>query len=501
MRKNKPTYKIIVNRGISSLRNKNEQEVTEQLPVIKPKSIARGFVKNFEIKKVRVKVAITEEKLEINLKQVKLHPIQKEESPPLSETRQSQSSIYQKTKEDNNRSVSPIKKETSKHQKYEVIENLEDNLDTYIKIYYSITKLMDAMRKNVSDFVDQINRFQEIIDGVHFQALENLLIENSKKFRQILILIKLGIILIVNGFFDQQVYSTNNVNFRNLLIYNLQNYFFLGQFILQKTQKQELATIITQNQKHFNNNKIESSIQIRQNVELLQGLYKSLSKQSKDLYQFLNSFFRLIPNLRIVESNIMLQNFTSLYITVQQGYYGLLGIPLISVAHKPYLPNEATHKFTLILDMDETLIHFVDQTKSFLVRPYTEQFLQEMSKYYEIGVFTAGLPDYANWVLDQVAFNKYIQFRLYRQHAMQYQQHFVKDLSRLGRNLAKCIIIDNIAANYQHQEENGIQIKTWYNYPDDKELVKLGAFLRKIAEDNCEDVRDALQMYNKASVQ
>ncbi|CAD8044694.1 unnamed protein product [Paramecium primaurelia] len=500
MRKYKPTYKIIVNRGIPSLRNNQEQEETESLPVIKPKSIAIGSTKNFEIKKVRIKKAITEERQEINLKQGKLHPIQKEESPPLSEIRQYQSLIDQKLKEDNNRSVSTIKKEKQNHSKSEVNENLEDNLDAYVKIYYSIINLMDTMRKNVSDQVEQINRFQEIIDGVHFQALENLIIENSKKFRQILILIKLGIVVIVNSFFDQQVYSANNVNFRNLLIYNLQNYFFLGEFIIQKTQKQELATIIMQNQKHFGSKKVESSIQIRQNVELLQGLYKSISKQSKDLYQFLNSFFRLIPNQKIVESNLMLQNFISLYFTRQQTYHGLLGIPLLSVAHKPYLPNETTHQFTLILDMDETLIHFVDQTKSFLVRPYAEQFLQEMSKYYEIAVFTAGLPDYANWVLDQIIFNKYIQYRLYRQHAMQYQKHFVKDLSRLGRNMAKCIIVDNIAANYQHQEENGIQIKTWYNDSDDKELLKLGVFLRKIAEENCQDVRDALKQYNNVQV-
>jgi CTD small phosphatase-like protein 2 len=70
------------------------------------------------------------------------------------------------------------------------------------------------------------------------------------------------------------------------------------------------------------------------------------------------------------------------------------------VASKPYLPRELSHKYTLILDMDETLIHFIDQTKNFLVRPYTDQFLQEMSQYFEIAVFTAGLPDYANWVLD-----------------------------------------------------------------------------------------------------
>lgn len=31
---------------------------------------------------------------------------------------------------------------------------------------------------------------------------------------------------------------------------------------------------------------------------------------------------------------------------------------------------------------------------------------------------------------------------------MQFQNHFVKDLSRLGRDLKRCIIIDNIADNF-----------------------------------------------------
>ena len=62
----------------------------------------------------------------------------------------------------------------------------------------------------------------------------------------------------------------------------------------------------------------------------------------------------------MLESNLVLQNFISLYFTIQQSYHGLLGIPLICVANKPYLPKEESHEFTLILDMDETLIHFFD---------------------------------------------------------------------------------------------------------------------------------------------
>ncbi|CAD8061292.1 unnamed protein product [Paramecium sonneborni] len=490
MRQNKPIYKIIVNRSISSQRSNQDQEETEQLPIINPKSIARVSKKNFEIKKVKIKVAIQEEKIELNLRLGKLDPIQKEKSSPLSEKRQSKTQIDQKLNEVNNRSISTIKKEKSYHQKYEIDENLEDNLDKYIKIYYSLINLMDAMKKSrifVIQLIKQID-FMKLLMVCILKHQRNLCLKIARNLDKYQYQQNWD-------FFDQHVQITNNVNFRNLLIFNLQNYLFLGEMIIQKTQNQELMTIIMQNKKYFGSKKIESSTQIRQNIELLQGLYKQLTKQSKDLNQFLNQQFRLIANIKIVESNLMIQDFTSLYFTIQQSYYGLLGIPLISVAHKPYLPNKASHNLTLILDMDETLIHFVDQTKSFIVRPYAEQFLEEMSKYYEIAIFTAGLPDYANWVLNQVVFNKYIQYRLYRQHAMQYQKHFIKDLSRLGRCLTKCIIIDNIAENYQHQEENGIQIKTWYNDPDDKELLHLSVLLRRIAEENCEDVRDALKQY------
>ncbi|CAD8056470.1 unnamed protein product [Paramecium sonneborni] len=489
--KKKPTQKIIVNRGISQIRNASDQEETEQLPLIKPKSVTRSSKKNFEIKKVRIKVAISDDKLEINNKQNKLNPIKQEESPQLSDRNQSPSSSFKKTKEDNNRSI--LKK--SIHQDYEIDDTLEDNLESFVKLYHSIVCLMDAIRKNVSDLVDQINRFLEILDGIHFCQIEKLLIENTKQFRQILVLIKIGIVVIINSFFDQHLYTSNIVNFKNILIYNLQNYLILGDMILLKTQKQELQNIINQNKKYFGSKKVDSNTQIRQNVELLSGLYKSLTKQSKDLYQFICTYLKQIPYLRILESNLVLQNFISLYFTMQQSYHGLLGIPLICVANKPYLPTEGSHEFTLILDMDETLIHFIDQTKSFLIRPYLEQFLQEMSKYYEIAVFTAGLPDYANWILDQVDKNKYIQYRLYRQHAMQYQNHFVKDLSRLGRNLKKVIIVDNIADNFQHQPENGIFIKTWLNDQDDKELLELSIFLKKLVENGCEDVREVLKQY------
>ena len=73
-----------------------------------------------------------------------------------------------------------------------------------------------------------------------------------------------------------------------------------------------------------------------------------------------------------------------------------------------------------MLDLDETLIHYVDNGPDsyFLVRPYCMEFLEQLSKYYEIVVFTAGVQEYADWVIDQIDPDRFIKHRLYREHTI-----------------------------------------------------------------------------------
>ena len=50
-------------------------------------------------------------------------------------------------------------------------------------------------------------------------------------------------------------------------------------------------------------------------------------------------------------------------------------------------------KYTLVLDLDETLVHYQEQDSKgqILFRPYLEEFLNGISVYYDIFVFTASL--------------------------------------------------------------------------------------------------------------
>lgn len=105
---------------------------------------------------------------------------------------------------------------------------------------------------------------------------------------------------------------------------------------------------------------------------------------------------------------------------------------LAHCAAPPFLPKldeiKKSATYTLILDLDETLVHYFEVTQynkkqqlgnegKFLVRPGTEEFLKEMAKYYEIVIFTAATQDYADWVLDKIDPYRHISHRLYRQHA------------------------------------------------------------------------------------
>jgi TFIIF-interacting CTD phosphatase-like protein len=65
----------------------------------------------------------------------------------------------------------------------------------------------------------------------------------------------------------------------------------------------------------------------------------------------------------------------------------------------------------------------------------------------------------------------------------------VKDMQRVGRRLEDTIIIDNSPNSYQFQPENGLPILSWYDEPNDRELMNLIPALALLADSRVEDVR------------
>lgn len=117
-----------------------------------------------------------------------------------------------------------------------------------------------------------------------------------------------------------------------------------------------------------------------------------------------------------------------------------------------------------------------------------------MSKHYEVVIFTAAVKDYADSILDTIDTNGFITHRLYREHTRLEDYVSIKDLSLINRDLAKSIIIDNIASNFKLQPRNGIAISTWTGDPEDISLLNLIPVMTKLATSQVNDVRDGLEV-------
>jgi CTD small phosphatase-like protein 2 len=160
-----------------------------------------------------------------------------------------------------------------------------------------------------------------------------------------------------------------------------------------------------------------------------------------------------------------------------------------------------------VLDLDETLIHFEkakgqDEEDYYMIRPGAHKFLSDLSCLYEIVVFTAAMPDYANWIMDQIDEQGIVKHRLYRQHCSPHEDYAIKDLRNLGRDISRTIIIDNLKENFEvTTPDNGIWVESWYDDLDDKVLPTLVPFLEQLVISEVPDVRRYLGGQNRVLIQ
>eukprot|EP00802_Teleaulax_amphioxeia_P016744 Tamp_16870.p1 GENE.Tamp_16870~~Tamp_16870.p1 ORF type:complete len:343 (+),score=63.35 Tamp_16870:337-1365(+) len=178
-------------------------------------------------------------------------------------------------------------------------------------------------------------------------------------------------------------------------------------------------------------------------------------------------------------------------------------------------PKRVSHKVTLILDLDETLVHSsfkpvpgadwvvpveVDGTvhRVFVCkRPGLDVFMKRVAEQFEVVVFTASLDKYANPVLDLMERNapRSVHFRLFREHCVLTNGALVKDITRMGREPRKCIIVDNSPASYLLQPQNSIAISSWFDNMQDQQLLLMLPWLQRMA--NQDDVLPLLSEMRK----
>ena len=166
----------------------------------------------------------------------------------------------------------------------------------------------------------------------------------------------------------------------------------------------------------------------------------------------------------------------------------------ISENKKMFLPQkskEFLNKKTLILDLDETLVHssFVPFENNdivlnvefegmlyniyVLIRPGAIDFIKKVAKLYEVIIFTASISKYALPLIDILDSDKNIQYKLTREHCTFLNGIYIKELKKLNRDLNDLIILDNSPLAYSFDIDNGLPIKAWYEDKNDNELDKV----------------------------
>ena len=320
----------------------------------------------------------------------------------------------------------------------------------------------------------------------------------------------------------------------NLFEYNdFINYLYFFYQIISKTQKIFLLLceyLINQNNFEKNNNdiikfkeilsnKIERKHKIFHIEKLLNLIRNDIKYECNEITNLLNDY-----SLKIQNKNnhlyTLYSNIKKISLTEIQNYFLTLKLNNNNNNNNNNNSNNYSKKVILfpflkhinlikenilILDLDETLIHFTPNlnTKNkgiIQYRPGLFHFLETLFPFFEMIIWTNSIKEYADPIIDTIEKKgKFFVCRLYRDYStLTNDNKCIKDLNNLGKNIEKIIIIDDFENNFSLQKENGILIKpfigTDFEKKNDTVLIDLLSILLKIIKE-FNDVRDGIKKY------
>eukprot|EP00831_Metopus_contortus_P081740 TRINITY_DN866_c0_g1_i1.p2 TRINITY_DN866_c0_g1~~TRINITY_DN866_c0_g1_i1.p2 ORF type:complete len:271 (+),score=17.16 TRINITY_DN866_c0_g1_i1:262-1074(+) len=148
--------------------------------------------------------------------------------------------------------------------------------------------------------------------------------------------------------------------------------------------------------------------------------------------------------------------------------------------------------YTLCLDLDETLAchtsrlpgkSISEKPEHYILRPGLAGFLREVSKDFELVLFTAASLETALEALSLIdPLHVYFKCVLSRDHCVRLEEElFVKDLRVLGdRDLDNTLIVDNSIVSFAFQLSNGIPIQSFLGKDEDTDLAILANYINSL---------------------
>ena len=165
----------------------------------------------------------------------------------------------------------------------------------------------------------------------------------------------------------------------------------------------------------------------------------------------------------------------------------------------PYIRTPSNKKYTLVLDLNKTLAYYnKDSQENVYLRKDLFSFLSMIKTYYEIIAFSCEPNEITEKIIEEIEAHKaYFDYRLYREHSILYENTLVKDISLIGREISKIIVVDDDENCFKLNKENGIKICSYNGKNNmDNALLELKKILILIHKKNYDDVRVAIKDFS-----
>ncbi|KAF8450457.1 NLI interacting factor-like phosphatase-domain-containing protein, partial [Boletus edulis BED1] len=165
-----------------------------------------------------------------------------------------------------------------------------------------------------------------------------------------------------------------------------------------------------------------------------------------------------LPKTLVLDLDETLIHSTSKPMSLSSGGFGLLG----------FGRRNKGHTVEVVLGGRSTLYHVYK-------RPFVDYFLRKVSGWYTLVVYTASMQEYADPVIDWLDAGRGILARRFFRESCTLLQNgsYTKDLSIIEKDLSRVCLVDNSPISYRVNEANGIPIEGWTHDPHDEALLDL----------------------------
>ncbi|OCF33525.1 nuclear envelope-endoplasmic reticulum network protein [Kwoniella heveanensis BCC8398] len=143
---------------------------------------------------------------------------------------------------------------------------------------------------------------------------------------------------------------------------------------------------------------------------------------------------------------------------------GILGLSLGGLVGRG--KGREGHAVEVVLNGRSTMYHVYK-------RPYVDHFLKKVASWYTLVIFTASMPEYADPVIDWLDAGRNLFARkLYRDSChLQPNGSYTKDLSLVEADLSRVCFMDNSPVSYNWNKANALPIEGWTSDPYDEALL------------------------------